>query len=487
MADSEPQGTSSWPTDPTDGDTRRELPPMPSRLGRYAVLRTLGAGGMGVVYAAYDEELERRVAIKVLHPRFSEDGESRARILREAQAMAKVSHPNVASLHEVDVEDRRLFVVMEFVDGPTLGGWLTAAPRSEREILEVYRQAGRGLAAAHAAGLVHRDFKPDNALVGRDGRVRVVDFGLARASGAPDPASGRSSPNLLIRPLTRPGALAGTPAYMSPEQHGSASFDARSDQYAFCVALWEALMGERPFAGDTVTALMHSVRSGQFTRPATDRDVSPALLRTLRRGLAAEPEERWPSMDDLLLALAVDSSHETSDTPRSRRRFAFALIAAGYMCTLVAVLALAGGGRMTLTLTVLPPTLVLAAIGLASLLLRRSLLRNRLHRRVIIVVVVALTSSTCARALGWLAGMSAHELLVVDLVVEGGIGTMAALFVARWFMVMVPMSLIVALASALVPEHALTIASVYFPAVTIVLLLLWGRASRARGRHHGPA
>jgi hypothetical protein len=160
MADAETEGTSSWPTDPTDGDGKRELPPMPSRLGRYAVLRTLGAGGMGVVYAAYDEELERRVAIKVLHPRFSEDGESRARILREAQAMAKVSHPNVASLHEVDVEDRRLFVVMEFVDGPTLGGWLAAERRSEREILEVYRQAGRGLAAAHAAGLVHRDFKP---------------------------------------------------------------------------------------------------------------------------------------------------------------------------------------------------------------------------------------------------------------------------------------------------------------------------------------
>jgi len=271
---------------------------------------------------------------------------------------------------------------------------------------------------------------------------------------------------------------------MSPEQHGSASFDARSDQYAFCVALWEALMGERPFAGDTVTALMHSVRSGQFTRPSTDRDVSPAVLRVLRRGLSAEPEERWPAMDELLQALAIDP-HESSGTPRSRRRFAFALIAAGYMCTLVAVLALAGGGRMTLTLTVLPPTLVLAAIGLVTLVLRRTLLSNRLHRRVIIVVVVALTSSTCARALGWLAGMSAHELLIVDLVVEGGIGTMAALFVARWFMVMVPMSLVVALTSALVPMHALTIASVYFPAVTLVLLLLWARASRARGRNQG--
>jgi hypothetical protein len=149
----------SWPTDPVDGE-RRELPPAPSRLGRYAVLRTIGSGGMGVVYAAYDEELERRVAIKVLHPRFSEDSLHRARILREAQAMAKVSHPNVAALHEVAVHDRRLFVVMEFVDGPTLGAWQSAEKRSEREILEVYRQAGRGLAAAHVAGLVHRDFKP---------------------------------------------------------------------------------------------------------------------------------------------------------------------------------------------------------------------------------------------------------------------------------------------------------------------------------------
>ena len=471
----------SWPTDPTDGE-RRELPPAPSRLGRYAVLRTIGSGGMGVVYAAYDEELERRVAIKVLHPRFSEDSLHRARILREAQAMAKVSHPNVAALHEVAVHDRRLFVVMEFVDGPTLGSWQSAEKRNERDILEVYRQAGRGLAAAHAAGLVHRDFKPENAMVGRDGRVRVVDFGLARASGAADPASGRSSPNLLMRPLTRPGSLAGTPAYMSPEQHDSTAFDARSDQYAFCVALWEALVGERPFEGDTVASLMHSVRSGQFKAPALDRDVSPAVLRALRRGLSAEPEQRWPSMDALLTALAVDPSLDPSAVSRSRRRVAFALLAAGFVCTVLSAVALAGGERVTLALTLLPPLAVLATVGLLAVALRRTLLRERYHRRVIAVLVVALTSSTYARALGWMAGMAAPELLLVDFVAMVGVGTMGALFVARWFVVVAPMSLVAALLVALAPRHALAIANGFFPALTIVTALLWSRASRQRGR-----
>lgn len=226
---------------------------------------------------------------------------------------------------------------------------------------------------------------------------------------------------------------------------------------------------------------MHSVRSGQFKAPALDRDVSPAVLRALRRGLSAEPEQRWPSMDALLTALAVDPSLDPSAVSRSRRRVAFALLAAGFVCTVLSAVALAGGERVTLALTLLPLA-VLATVGLLAVALRRTLLRQRYHRRVIAVLVVALTSSTYARALGWMAGMAAPELLLVDFVAMVGVGTMGALFVARWFVVVAPMSLVAALLVALAPRHALAIANGFFPALTIVMALLWSRASRLRGR-----
>ncbi|MBL9103143.1 MAG: serine/threonine protein kinase [Myxococcales bacterium] len=514
QADTGESTDSAWPSEPGDAAGAASLvAPPPPRIGRYAVLRTIGAGGMGVVYAAFDEELGRRVAIKVLHTSLSEDVEQRARILREAQAMAKMSHPNVAAIHEVGAVGRRLFVVMEFVDGPTLGAWLRAERRLERDILEVYMQAGRGLAAAHAAGLVHRDFKPDNALVGSDGRVRVVDFGLARerppdlsaaTSGASKPQAGASGPgraqagasdsgltsllpgasdsNLLGRPLTRPGALSGTPAYMSPEQAGSASFDERSDQYAFCVALWEALLGERPFAGDTVTALMQSVHSGQFQVPHGDREVAPSVLAALRRGLAADPARRWPAMDALLAALATDPSLDPAGAPRSRRRFVGALVAVGFGCTTLAALAAESGERPSLANTLMPSLIVLTTMLALAAALRRSLLRNRYHRRVIAVFATSLTGASIGRGLGWLAGMSTAELLIVDLAVEAAVALMAGLFVARWFVYTLPLALGTALLAALLPTHAHTVAIVYFPLLTLVTVVLWSRAARARER-----
>ena len=289
-----------------------EAPPSLPRgelLGRYVVLETLGSGGMGSVHAAYDPELDRKVAIKVLRTdQAGSASESHgARLLREAQAMARLAHPNVITVYDVGTFGDQVFVAMELVDGETLGAWLTRERRAWPAIVRVFIAAGRGLAAAHAVGLVHRDFKPDNVLIGRDGRVRVLDFGLARQVGAaegPQPVIGASS-ELLTSDLTRAGAIIGTPAYMSPEQHLGVTADARSDQYSFCVALYEALYGQRPYSAASYLGLVAAVTREPPRQPPRG-DAPTSLARIVLRGLERDPERRYPGMDALLADLAVD-------------------------------------------------------------------------------------------------------------------------------------------------------------------------------------
>ena len=257
--------------------------------GRYVLLETLGAGGMGVVEAAYDRELHRKVALKFLHVRAGGDASgARSSLLREAQALAKLAHPNVVGVHDVGVLDGEVFVAMEFVEGKTLRAWLQAGLPDVDRALAVLGQAGEGLAAAHAVGLVHRDFKPENVLVGADGRVRVTDFGLARPH-VPGGGAAADAPVAALDPtVTRTGILAGTPAYMAPEQRRGARGDARSDLYAFCVTLHEAITGARP----------ESAKRGLRRMPAW-------LERVVARGLADDPSARWGSMRPLLDALAA--------------------------------------------------------------------------------------------------------------------------------------------------------------------------------------
>ena len=232
---------------------------------------------MGIVYAAYDPELDRRVALKVLAGDSSDPGDfqRRVRLQREAQALAKISHPNVITVHDVGRLDEQLFIAMELVEGGDLRQWLAAETRSWQQILEVMVQAGRGLAAAHELGLLHRDFKPGNMLIGHDGLVRVVDFGLARRFGA---SGGDARPTdeleqisgsavSIDEPLTMTGALAGTPAYMSPEQHARGDLDALSDQFSFCITAYEALYGRRPYDADSRAGLMYAVTSGEIVPP----------------------------------------------------------------------------------------------------------------------------------------------------------------------------------------------------------------------------
>jgi serine/threonine protein kinase/tetratricopeptide (TPR) repeat protein len=295
--------------------SRESTPLLPQghKLGRYVVIDRIGSGGMGVVYAAYDPELDRKIALKVL--RHGSRGsakdrqEQRTRLLREAQAMAKLSQPNVITVHDVGTVDGQVFLAMEFIDGKTLGAWMKKR-RGWREVSPVFRRAAQGLAAAHAAGLVHRDFKPDNVLLGRDGRVLVTDFGLAR------PAAGKtgtfatlpslSSEQVLTASLTQTGALVGTPAYMAPEQLAGERTDPLSDQFSFCVALYEALYGERPFPGRSLAELMNSVSEGRVRPVPRDVSVPRWVRRVLLRGMAVEPEQRFASMSDLLTALRAD-------------------------------------------------------------------------------------------------------------------------------------------------------------------------------------
>ncbi|HEY0135850.1 MAG TPA: serine/threonine-protein kinase, partial [Nannocystis sp.] len=290
-----------------------ELEQQPFRIGRFTILRRLGRGGMGVVYAAYDDRLDRKIALKLVYASPQDGSLGQTRLLREAQALARLSHPNVVQIYEVGEHDRQVFLAMEFVSGVTLRGWSRAGAHGWREILAVYLQAGRGLAAAHAAGLVHRDFKPDNAVLADDGRVRVLDFGLARAlldESDDSPAHSNCLAQLdsqdLTNPLTAAGTLLGTPAYMSPEQLLRHPTDARSDQYSFCVALWEALYGARPFESRTLGELKQRVFSGPPRLPRVRTSVPAHLGRVLLRGLAIHPDRRYPDMDALLRDLADD-------------------------------------------------------------------------------------------------------------------------------------------------------------------------------------
>ena len=307
-------------TEPGDGSRRSSKSPEPElagHVGRFRVLDRLGSGGMGVVFSAYDPELDRKVAIKLLRPDVREglaQRDAHARLLREAQAMARLSDPNVIVVHEVGAVDDRVFVAMEFIDGMTLGEWLSAERRPWREVLDVFIKAGSGLAAAHRADLVHRDFKPDNVLLGHEGQVRVVDFGLARSLGddaqkAPSVRESlRERPELdtLNTPLTRTGAVMGTPAYMSPEQYLGNPANAASDQFSFCVALYEGLFGMRPFGGTSLANLAANVTSGKIRETPSDARVPKRLLNALRRGLSPDPADRYASIEDLLTELRRD-------------------------------------------------------------------------------------------------------------------------------------------------------------------------------------
>ncbi|MEM7152599.1 MAG: protein kinase [Myxococcota bacterium] len=280
--------------------------------GRYLVLERLGHGGMSVVYIAYDPQLDRRVALKLMRPDTGEsDRQVHARLLREGKAMARLAHPNVVRVYDVGIMDEQVYMAMELVEGHNLRDWLELEPRSWRQVIDVMVQAGRGLAAAHAAGLVHLDVTPRNVLVGHDGEVRMVDFGLARQPRAAAPSSSsspsESSPTLeATEPLTKTGMVMGTPGYMAPEQLDGEPPDDRSDQFSFCVTTWEALFGQRPFPGVGLAAYKAAVHLDRIRDPPSTARVPARLRRLLERGLRSDRRDRYPTLTELLDALADD-------------------------------------------------------------------------------------------------------------------------------------------------------------------------------------
>ncbi len=324
-------------------------------VGRYVVLRVLGRGGMGVVYEAYDPELDRRIALKLLrldkyakNPRRFKVG--RDRLLREAQALAQLSHPNVVSAYDVGIIGSDVFVAMELVKGRSLKDWLVRKRPGWKKIVQVMTAAGQGLSAAHRAGLIHRDVKPDNIVVGKDGQVRVLDFGLVRLADAPveegklessdtdeelfGPAEDRlhflsASSGKLRTSLTLHGTLVGTPGYMAPEQFLKQVQNEKSDQFGFCSTLYYALYGYRAFSGTTVKEVRKKVIHGKIDPPPADVKIPKWLERIVYRGLSVDADKRYPSMDALL--------HDLSADPYSRlRRFSLVfailvLLALGFL------------------------------------------------------------------------------------------------------------------------------------------------------------
>jgi serine/threonine-protein kinase len=406
-----------------------------SRIGRYRILRELGSGGMGIVYAAYDESLDRRVALKLL---LRETSTTAQRLRREAQAMARISHTNVIQIFEVGEHRGHPFVAMEYIDGVSLTRLLSETSLAWFEIIDVFIRAGRGLQAAHEAGVVHRDFKPDNVMLqrsddGRLQRVKVLDFGIAAAdflAHEPTTASSLAPERELSSRLTRAGALMGTPNYMSPEHFLGDATDPRSDQFSFAVALFEALYGQRPFDGDDVEGLRAAVLAGVL-RPAPKlTDVPAWVFETLTRALAVDPEQRWDSMAELLDTLA-NHPDRTANPELDRtvalpqRLWMLSLLTLGMLGSLATMLVVRASGSVTQFegFAFWSKVLFSSSVSVALLATKRVFQRNSYNMHVFAMLMALalalLTISISARATGLPAEQADRFVLIASAAIFG--------------------------------------------------------------------
>ncbi|MCE9572039.1 MAG: serine/threonine protein kinase [Deltaproteobacteria bacterium] len=401
----------------------------PATIGRFQILGKLGEGGMGIVYRGYDGSLDREVALKLVR---GDGRDGRARLLREAHAMARVAHPNVMPVYEVGVHADGIFVAMELVRGPTLGAWLRAAPRTWRAIVKVLVEAGRGLAAAHRAGVLHRDFKPDNVLVGDDGRARVLDFGLARATDAPDDeARDGDDDRLLARELTRHGAVVGTPGFMSPE-HFAGTLTPLADQWSFAVTAYYALFGALPFPADDLAQHREAVRTLAPVVP-TAGEVPVAILDAILRGLQRLPEDRFPSLDALLDRLETLAAPDDERARFRRQRRALAVVVG---CLGVATLFIGGlrtDFRYNLTTreVLVQGLLGLGALAIGTLVFRRAVFRTAYDRNVLALLAIVVASISVHRAI--MLDAEVRAVLRTDAVFVLALLVLGAITIERWF------------------------------------------------------
>ena len=417
-----------------------------ARLGRFTIIRQLGVGGMGTVFAAYDEQLDRKVALKILHNPERGSHSHRDRTLREAKALARVRHPRVVSIYDVGTTNDQLYLAMEFVDGITLRAWLSAQTRSWCEILQIFIAAGEGLQAAHEAGVIHRDFKPDNVLVGKDGLPLVLDFGVARL-GRQGPADGErigeDPPD--DSDFTYQGALSGTPGYMSPEQYGDEPVGSASDQFSFCAALYEALCGYLPFSGSTLQEHAVSVR-GPLRPPPVETAFPPEVIRILSRGLSINPTDRFASMTELLQALREEQGQTREAGAGSRRNLLLALGPAAICACLLVQFASSRHGRILREAVGVSLCLVLLTL-LTGLLNRRTLRVNRFHRQMYMQLLAAFVQILIHRL--WLLTLPTvpfRQILITEMIIwAGATFTLACIPVPRlYFAPIIPLFGIIA-------------------------------------------
>ena len=448
-----------------------------TRIGRFSLLREIGSGGMGTVFAAYDEQLDRKVALKILRKPRAGSERQRNQILREARAAARVAHPCVVSVYEVSEADGLIHIAMEFVEGETLHAWQSKGAHHWRQILSMYIQVGQALQAAHEVDVVHRDFKPENVLIGEDERPRVVDFGLARVGVDEHSPAADSAEHAALRAqgrITLSGVVAGTLGYMSPEQLRGGNVDARSDQWSFCASLFEALYGFLPYSGKTLADYSESL-SGRPRAQPRERAVPEEVHSALLRGLSTDPAARFPTMDSLLAALSQEHSDDVASGTDLRKLFARSAI-------VITVLVFVG---MQLRLWNHQPThlepiiaslVLLSANLIGGLSFWRTIKNQSIHRTVWLLMTTTLGQNFLLRVLGWMSDVSRVQMVPFELaVITGAIlfGTLALLRRGMWI-ALIPLSTAFLIERGWIPTRIGVLA--YLLCVTL-FFVVWQRAA----------
>lgn len=462
-----------------------------TKVGRFLLLREIGSGGMGRVYAAYDEQLDRRVALKLLRKPRSGSRRQRMMVLREARAAARIAHPSVISIFDIGEIDGQIHIAMEYVEGETLLKWQKDSQRSWRDILNMYLEVGQALQAAHQAEVIHRDFKPDNVLVGRDGRPKVVDFGLAQvglSDSVPEgemPATVDAAVKLSpVDPggrFTLSGVVAGTPGYMSPEQCGGNQIDQRSDQWSFCAALFEGLYGVLPFDGKTLKEFTESVY-GPIRRPPSPTNIPDDIYQILRRGLSPDPKDRFTGMQELLDALSLEHGEHVGSGAITRRRLSMSLVGVSVLTFCATQIRL--WERPLLHREGIAVSVVMLLALLIGGLLQRRVLREQLfHRSVFVLLLVSISQNFLQRVFSALIGTPLWKMVPFEMIVLAGnitLGTTLFMRRNRWAG-LIPLSYAIITLLANVPYR---LSSFVYVGSVIVFFYTWRSAAASVARRH---